>query len=133
MTSVLQHGVLLDVINEDYPELFIKLVGTEQDLEEFHHELWKLPFYQKLVRIKTGFNTTKYLYLSDRNVSSSSLFFIYELSHSKLSLKGTYNIEKRIIDVKEKPEEFKKSLELIMLTDMANHVPSEIWNYTTLL
>ena len=133
MTSKIQHTVLLDICDVEFPELFIKLVGTHNDLEEFHHELWKLPFYQKLVKSHDGFNTTKYLYLSDRNTSSSSLFFIYELSYSVLSLKGTYNIEKRIIDVKENHKEFKKSLELIMMTDMANHVPSEIWNYTTLL
>ncbi len=133
MSSKLQHTVLLDICSDAHPELFLKLIGTDDDLEEFHHELWNLPFYQKLVQTSKNINTTKFLYLSDRLTNSSSLFYVYELSYSVLSLKGTYNIERRIIDIKENHKEFKNSLEQIINNDMANNVPSEIWNYLILL
>lgn len=131
--SKLQFAILLDIIDTSYPELFIKLLGANDDLEEFHHTLWTLPFYQKLVVSNDWINTTKYLYLSDRNTSSSNLFFIYELTYSRFSLKGSYNMEKRIIDVKEDCKEFTESLEKIISSNRANHVPNSIWRYTALL
>ena len=132
-SSQLQFSILLDIIDTQYPELFIKLIGANDDLEEFHHTLWTLPFYQKLVVSNEGINTTKYLYLSDRNTSSSNLFFIYELTYSRFSLKCSCNMEKRIIDVKEDYKEFTESLEKIISSKCANHVPNSIWRYTALL
>ena len=133
LKSAKQFRVMMDICFHKYPELYIKFLGIDRDLTEFHHNLWSLPFYQKLVQSSKGINRTKYLYLSDRNCSQSSLFFIYELTYTKFSLKGTYNIEKKIIDIVDEPNKFRESLATIFDTEMANNVPSAIWNYTTLL
>jgi len=131
--STEQFKVMLDLCEKDHPELYLKLLGKDDDLSEFHHELWKLPFYQKMVVSSKGFNTTKYLYISDKNCSSAFLFFIYELTYTKLSLKGTHNIEKKIIDIVEEPEKFRESLDTIFSNGLADDVPPAIWNYTILL
>jgi len=131
--SQLEYALLQDIIGEYLPDLFLKIVGKADNLGEFHHDLWQLPFYQKLVEKSKNMNTTTYLYLSDKNVSSSNLFFIYEITVSKFSLKGTHSIEKRILNIKENLEEYRTSLKYIIIDNQAKNVSTELWNYTVSL
>jgi len=128
-----QFQSILNIYSEVKPELYLKLLDTDEDLSEFHHTLWTLPFYQKIVQSSKNFNTTKYLFISDRNVSSSNLFFLYELSFSKLSLRGTYTIEKRIIDINENNKRFNECLGVVLTSQTQEYIPFEVVNYTTLL
>lgn len=132
-SSAKQLQSILDIYADINPEIYLKLIGGDDDLSEFHHTLWTLPFYQKIVQSSKNFNTVKYLFISDRNVSSSNLFFLYELSFSKFSFKGTHSIEKRIIDINENTKKFNECLKTVLESKEQEGIPFEIVNYTTLL
>ena len=97
--AIKQFEIIMQVLKTSKPELFLKLIGNDQDIYEFHHILWGLPFYRKLYLIKNGFNTLTYIYISDRNTPRSLLFHMYELKYKRLSIPGTFNIEKNIINI----------------------------------
>jgi len=132
-SSAKQFQAILDIYADINPEIYLKLIGFNEELSEFHHVLWTLPFYQKIIQVSKNFNTTRYLFISDRNVSSSNLFFLYELSFSKFSFKGTHSIEKRIIDINENTEKFNECLKTVLESKEQEAIPFEIMNYTTLL
>jgi hypothetical protein len=129
-----QFNIILEIYSEIKPELYLKLVGDNIDFVDFHHTLWELPFYQKIIYLSSNINTTKYLFVSDRNVSSSNLFFLYEISYSIFSLKGTFKIEKHIIDINENPTKFIKYLSIVLAsTNEVDDVPEAVINYTIFL
>lgn len=133
LRATTQYKIMMNVFKQSSPELYLKLLGTDVDIDEFHHILWKLPFYQKMIEISNGMNTTRYIYISDRNCSSNNLFFMYELTFKKYTIKGTHSIEKRIIDVCDDKLEYISMFNLIYGKKQANNVPTSIWNYATLL
>ena len=129
----LEYTLLQELTGDHLPETYLKIVGKGNDLSEFHHDIWYLPFYQRLVEKSKNRNTTTYLYLSDKNVSSSNLFFIYEISISKFSLKGTHSIKKRILNIKDNLEDYRAALKHLIIDFPIENAPPAIWNYITLL
>lgn len=69
-----QYKLLLKYSEKYRPELYLKIVGADDDLTEFHHTLWGLPFYKMSYEVgTTGFfnKTTTYIRLIDNQLGYS--------------------------------------------------------------
>jgi len=131
--AISQFEIIMQVLKTSKPELFLKLLGSDQDIYEFHHILWDLPFYRKLYLIKNSFNTLTYIYISDRNTPRNLLFHMYELKYKKLSFPGSFNIEKNIIDIDISREKFKDYFQDIQYLEPEISITDDLINYISII
>ena len=111
-----EYKTLLKYAEKHRPEWYLKIIG-DNDLDEFHHILWGLPFYKNLYKVEkpTFLNrVTTYIQPYDESRYSIELFKFKVFKYRKNFLKGSYAIEKEIIDSREQPELFEKYVEIMM-------------------
>ena len=111
-----EYKTLLKYAEKHRPEWYLKIIG-DNDLDEFHHILWELPFYKRLYKVEepTFINrVTTYIQPTDKSMYSVELFRFKVFKYRKNWLKGSYAIEKEEVDSRKNPELFEKYVEMMM-------------------
>lgn len=99
-----QYKFLLSSTESTKPELYLKLICSEDDLSEFHHILWKLPYYNKVYHITTKqeiLNTTEiYCQIVDAENIYSELCKIIVWRMTKYRFSNSWTTKKESISSK---------------------------------
>ena len=129
-----QFDIMMSIYRKEFPEIFLKLINCRDDISEFHHTLWELPFYKKIIPISSSLFSSKYIYISDRLATSVKIFNLYELTYKKFRLNNTFAIEKRLIDEIETTDLFTQYLSLAIKPQSSNtKIPDELKYYVMTL
>mgnify|MGYP004000312275 CR=1 FL=1 len=103
-----QYNIIFEMLEKQSPETCLRIIGSDDDLEEFHHILWCLPFYNSVYEIsnkETMFNTHKiYCKIIDSDIHHRELFTICKLEVSKFLLHREWRIKKSIVNIRDDNE-----------------------------
>jgi hypothetical protein len=129
-----QFDTMMSIYKKEFPEIFLKLINCRNDISEFHHTLWELPFYKKIIPVSNSLFSSKYIYISDRLAGSIKIFNLYELTYKKFRLNNTFAIEKRLIDATESNDIFVHYMSIAIKSESYDtKIPNELRHYVMTL
>jgi len=112
-----QYNILLECAEKYRPEWYLKII-IDNDLDEFHHILWELPFYKRMFKVDnpTFLNrVTTYIQPTDQSRYYVELYNFKVFKYRKNILKGSYSVEQEIVTHQEQPELFEKYTKVMMV------------------
>jgi len=119
-----QYDQLLSIAEQFKPEWYLQILfkGT---LSEFHHHLWNLPFYKKIIKTKSGILTDEYISLIDGESNYHHLFKLLRVRYNKNPF-CKYKIEKKTLICID--DSFKETLEKIFTGEAVDlkNIPEKI-------
>jgi hypothetical protein len=117
LTRQYHYKTLLKYSEKHRPEWYLKLIADD-DLDEFHHILWELPFYKRLYKVKDPSlfdRTSVYIQPFDESLYHSELFKFRVFKYRKNLLKDSYVVEKSILTSADNKELFEEYVEKMMI------------------
>lgn len=110
-----QYKILMKYAEEYRPELFLKMITD--DLFEFHHILWDMPFYKRIYQYnnKSFINSVStYIQPIDGIMYGAEIMKFNIYHYRKNRIYGSFSIEKETINYNEKPELFESYVKYMM-------------------
>ena len=114
-----QYKVLFNIVEKHNPELCLKLITDE--LEEFHHILWEMPFIDKIYKVssKESFFRKEDIFcqIKDSISYSTELLRMVKFTKTKKLFDKKWNIEKELVSIRSPSSEFVELFDKILSTD----------------
>lgn len=97
-----QYQFIMDTVEKYKPELCLKMFTD--DLDEFHHLLWTLPFYKQIYKVSetNGLFAKEHIYCQvvDSQTNSIELFRIFKWTLTTRLLKGSWEVKREIVSIR---------------------------------